>query len=138
MLIVAWETTAACNLSCRYCRACATPAPEPDELSTAEALAFLDSIAPLQPMLILSGVSPCCGLISSRSSGMPYLWACAFPWPAMGPLITPQVADEIAASGVSRVSISLDGASAEKHDLSRGPGSFRAGLKGRGKSARQS
>jgi len=63
MLIVAWETTAACNLSCRYCRACATPSPEPDELSLDEALAFLDSIAPLQPMLILSGVSPCCGLI---------------------------------------------------------------------------
>ena len=36
MLIVAWETTAACNLSCRYCRACATPSPDPDELSLAE------------------------------------------------------------------------------------------------------
>ena len=58
MLIVAWETTAACNLSCRYCRACATPSPDPDELSHEEARAFLDSIAPLQPMLILSGGEP--------------------------------------------------------------------------------
>lgn len=84
MLIVAWETTAACNLSCRYCRACAVPAPEPDELNTKEALAFLDSIAPLQPMLILSGGEPLLRLISSRSSGMPYLWACEPLWPAMG------------------------------------------------------
>ena len=130
MLIVAWETTAACNLSCRYCRACATPAPEPDELSTEEALAFLDSIAPLQPMLILSGGEPLLRpdifqiIRHAVSLGLRVSLA------SNGTLITPEVADEIAASGVSRVSISLDGASAEKHDLSRGPGSFRAALNG--------
>jgi radical SAM protein with 4Fe4S-binding SPASM domain len=47
-----------------------------------------------------------------------------------GTLITAEVADRIAASGVSRVSISLDGASAQKHDQSRGPGTFRAALNG--------
>ena len=130
MLIVAWETTAACNLSCRYCRACATPAPEPDELSTEEALAFLDSIAPLQPMLILSGGEPLLRpdifqiIRHAVSLGLRVSLA------SNGTLITPEVADEIAASGVTRVSISLDGASAEKHDLSRGPGSFRAALNG--------
>ena len=130
MLIVAWETTAACNLSCRYCRACATPAPEPDELNTKEALAFLDSIAPLQPMLILSGGEPLLRpdifqiIRHAVSSGMRVSLA------SNGTRITPEVADEIAASGVTRVSISLDGASAEKHDLSRGPGSFRAALNG--------
>ena len=47
-----------------------------------------------------------------------------------GTLITPQVADEIAASGISRVSISLDGATPEKHDLIRGKGSFQAAMRG--------
>ena len=58
MLIVAWEVTAACNLSCGYCRASASSLPDADELSTKEALSFLDSIVPLQPMLILSGGEP--------------------------------------------------------------------------------
>ena len=47
-----------------------------------------------------------------------------------GTLLTPQVADEIAASGISRVSISLDGATPEKHDLIRGKGSFQAAMQG--------
>ena len=130
MLIVAWETTAACNLSCRYCRACATPSPDPDELSLEEARAFLDSIAPLQPMLILSGGEPLLRpdifqiIRHAVSLGLRVSLA------SNGTLITAGVADKIAASGVSRVSISLDGASAEKHDQSRGPGTFRAALNG--------
>ena len=130
MLIVAWETTAACNLSCRYCRACATPSPDPDELSLEEAQAFLDSIVPLQPMLILSGGEPLLRpdifqiIRHAVSLGLRVSLA------SNGTLITPEVADKIAASGVSRVSISLDGASAEKHDQSRGPGTFRAALNG--------
>jgi len=130
MLIVAWETTAACNLSCRYCRACATPSPDPDELSLDEARAFLDSIATLQPMLILSGGEPLRRpdlfqiIRHAVSLGLRVSLA------SNGTLITAGVADEIAASGVSRVSISLDGASAEKHDESRGPGTFRSALNG--------
>ncbi len=130
MLIVAWETTAACNLSCRYCRASASHEPGPDELSTREALAFLDSIAPLGPMLILSGGEPLLRpdifqiIRHAVSLGMRVSLA------SNGTLITPDVADEIAAAGVARVSISLDGADAEKHDLSRGPGSFRETLNG--------
>ncbi|HEX7445131.1 MAG TPA: radical SAM protein [Methanothrix sp.] len=130
MLIVAWETTAACNLSCRYCRACATPSPDPDELSLEEALAFLGSIAPLQPMLILSGGEPLLRpdlfqiIRHAVSLGLRVSLA------SNGTLITPEVADKIAAAGVSRVSISLDGASAEKHDQSRGPGTFCSALNG--------
>ena len=58
MLIVAWETTAACNLKCSYCRAFASEAPDYNELGTKEAKAFIKSIASLQPMLILSGGEP--------------------------------------------------------------------------------
>ncbi len=59
MLIIAWETTSACNLRCAsYCRASATAKAAPDELSTEEALAFIDEIAAHKPMLILSGGEP--------------------------------------------------------------------------------
>jgi radical SAM protein with 4Fe4S-binding SPASM domain len=130
MLIVAWEVTAACNLSCSYCRASASSLPDADELSTEEALSFLGSIAALQPMLILSGGEPLL---------RPDIFQIARHGVALGmrvslasnaTTITPQVADEIAASGISRVSISLDGATPEKHDLSRGKGSFQAAMQG--------
>jgi radical SAM protein with 4Fe4S-binding SPASM domain len=47
-----------------------------------------------------------------------------------GTLLTPEVVDQIVASGIGRVSISLDGASAERHDALRGEGSFRRALAG--------
>jgi len=130
MLIVAWEVTAACNLSCGYCRASASSLPDVDELSTEEALSFLSSIAPLQPMIILSGGEPLLRpdifqiARHGKALGMRVSLA------SNGTTITSQVADEIAASGISRVSISLDGASSKKHDLIRGKGSFQAAMRG--------
>ena len=58
--ILAWEVTRACNLACRHCRASAQGEPHPDELSTTEALAFLDDLAGLEtpPMLIFTGGEP--------------------------------------------------------------------------------
>ncbi|MCX6677708.1 MAG: radical SAM protein [Methanothrix sp.] len=130
MLIVAWEVTAACNLSCGYCRASASPLPDPDELSTKEALSFLDSIAPLRPMLILSGGEPLLrpDIFQIASHGVALGMRVSLA--SNGTTLTPQVADEIAATGISRVSISLDGATAKKHDQSRGKGSFQAALQG--------
>ncbi len=130
MLILAWEVTAACNLSCSYCRASASSLPDADELSTKEALSFLGSIAPLQPMLILSGgeslLRPDIFQIARQGKALGMRVSLA----SNGTTITPQVADEIAASGISRVSISLDGAMPEKHDASRGMGSFQAAMNG--------
>ncbi|MBN1234708.1 MAG: radical SAM protein [Methanotrichaceae archaeon] len=130
MLIVAWEVTAACNLSCGYCRASASFQPDPDELSTKEALSFLGSIVPLQPMVILSGGEPLLRpdifLIARHATSLGLRVSLA----SNGTTLTPQVADEIKASGISRVSISLDAADPEKHDQIRGPGSFEAAMQG--------
>jgi AdoMet-dependent heme synthase len=130
MLIVAWEVTAACNLSCGYCRASASILPDPQELSTEEAFSFLDSIAALQPMLILSGGEPLLRpdifLLARHAAALGMRVSLA----SNGTTITPQAADEIAACGISRVSISLDAATQEKHDQIRGNGSFRAALQG--------
>ncbi|MFZ2832820.1 MAG: radical SAM protein [Methanothrix sp.] len=130
MLIIAWELTAACNLSCQYCRASASPEPDRGELGTDEAMRFVESIAPLQPMLILSGGEPLLRpdlfeiIRHAVSLGIRVSLA------SNGTLITPELAQTIAASGVSRVSISLDGAGAAEHDLVRGQGSFERSMRG--------
>ncbi len=130
MLIVAWEVTAACNLSCGYCRASASPLPDADELSTDEALSFLGSIASLHPMLILSGGEPLLRPDIFQIARYGKALGMRVSLASNGTVITQQVADEIAASGISRVSISLDGATPEKHDLMRGKGCFQAAMRG--------
>lgn len=130
MLIVAWETTSACNLSCSYCRASATPMPEQDELSTKEALDFIDDIAPLNPMLILSGGEPLLRpdvfLLARRAADRGMRVSLA----TNGTLLTPKIADKLSSSGVTRLSISLDGSSPKMHDAARGEGCFERALKG--------
>ena len=42
--VVIWETTRACDLACRHCRAEAVPYRRPDELSTDEAKAMLRKV----------------------------------------------------------------------------------------------
>jgi radical SAM protein with 4Fe4S-binding SPASM domain len=130
MLIVAWETTAACNLKCGYCRACASVVPEEDELTTDEAQSFIDSITPLQPMLILSGGEPLLRPDIFQLARYAKAHGLRVSLATNGTLLTPQMANEIAASGIGRVSISLDGAKAEMHDENRGRGSFEAATKG--------
>jgi len=130
MLIIAWELTAACNLSCRYCRASASHEPDQGELDTDEAKRFVESIAPLKPMLILSGGEPLLRPdlfpIIRRAVSLGIRVSLA----SNGTLITSGLAEEIADSGVSRVSISLDGADAAMHDHGRGQGSFERSIKG--------
>lgn len=130
MLIVAWESTGACNLSCSYCRASSESAPSADELSTDEIKSLIREIAPLGAMLIISGGEP---LLRrdvfevaryAADSGVRVSLA------SNGTLITPEVVDRILLSGISRVSISLDGASAETNDATRGEGSFDLALRG--------
>ena len=130
MLIIAWETTSACNLQCSYCRASARLAPEPSELSTSEAMAFVDEIAPLKPMLILSGGEPLLRpdifILAKHASDKGLRTSLA----TNGTLLTPEFAAKIAASGIKRISISLDGASPVTHDANRGSGTFMQTMKG--------
>jgi MoaA/NifB/PqqE/SkfB family radical SAM enzyme len=57
--IAIWETTQACDLACVHCRACAQPARNPLELSTADAKRLIDEIAAMQvPVFVLTGGDP--------------------------------------------------------------------------------
>ena len=57
-MLVFWETTRACLLACRHCRASATTQAPPGELSTAEGYALIEQVAGFgrpYPILVLTG-----------------------------------------------------------------------------------
>ncbi|NLT54767.1 MAG: TIGR04053 family radical SAM/SPASM domain-containing protein [Actinomycetales bacterium] len=123
-MLVFWETTRACGLACRHCRASATPSALPGELTTAQGLALIEEVASFgkpSPVLVLTG-GDCLlrpdlfELVErARSLGIPTALS-----PSVTPLLTPAAIERIAASGVRAVSISLDGATAATHDGVRG------------------
>lgn len=128
-LNVYWELTQACALACRHCRAAAMPQPHPDQLSHAESIAFLRQIPefgdPL-PHLILTGGDPLAredllALVDQAAA----LGIGTSITPAATPRLTRAALAELRDHGVQGVGLSLDGASADRHDAIRGiPGCF--------------
>lgn len=129
-LLVAWESTGACNLRCSYCRASAGFAPAADELSTGEIKGLIDEISALDAMLIISGGEPLLRPDIFEVAEYAANSNVKVSLASNGTLITPEIVDRIILSGISRVSISLDGARAETNDTTRGKGSFEMALRG--------
>lgn len=134
-----WESTIRCNLSCAHCRRIESDEQAHTDMSTAQAkdligqLARLGTGQPMMPVLVFSGGEPLCredlfeliGL--ARSSGITAALA------TNGTLIDSSIAEKIRSSGVARVSVSLDGATAEVHDrLRQLKGSFNRAVEGIG------
>jgi AdoMet-dependent heme synthase len=123
-MLVFWETTRACLLACRHCRASATTQAPPGELSTAEGYALIEQVAGFgrpYPILVLTG-GDCLlrpdlfGLVDHAVSlGVPVCLS-----PSVTPLLDAAMIDRIAGSGVRAVSVSLDGCRAKTHDGVRG------------------
>ncbi len=119
-MLVFWETTRACPVACRHCRASALTEPLPGELTSAEGHDLIEQVAKFgrpYPILVLTG-GDCMmrhdlfELIEhSTSLGLPTALS-----PAVTPLLTDEVIEKIGASGVRAVSISLDGASPTVHE----------------------
>jgi heme b synthase len=130
--LVFWETTKACNLSCRHCRAVPQASLGPTEMQTPEALALMDQIAEVaKPVLVLSGGEPLFrpDLFTLGAYGVKLGFRMALA--TNGTLIDRAVADRVVAAGFSRVAVSLDGAKAGTHDLFRNlPGSHARALDG--------
>ncbi len=130
--LVAWETTRNCNLSCVHCRASASNGPFLNELDSKSSLRLLDQIAEVGPaIVILTGGEPLLRpdifdiARHGTSIGLKMVMA------PNGTLITPENAIKMAESGIKRISISLDGATREKHDqFRRVEGAFESALNG--------
>ena len=130
--LVAWETTRNCNLNCVHCRAAATCGPYSGELDTQTALKLLDQIAEVaKPIIILTGGEP---LLRQdifeiakygNAKGMRMVMA------PNGTLVTRENAAKMADAGIQRISVSLDGSTAQTHDAFRGvQGAFDGALQG--------
>jgi AdoMet-dependent heme synthase len=130
--LVAWETTRNCNLSCVHCRASATCGPYDGELDTQAAYTLLDQIADVaKPIIILTGGEPLLRedifdiAAYGNAKGMRMVMS------PNGTLVTKEIAKKMAAAGIQRLSISIDGASAGSHDKFRGvQGAYEGALNG--------
>jgi AdoMet-dependent heme synthase len=125
--IAIWEVTQACDLACVHCRASAQPDRNPFELSTAEGKELIDQISALQvPVFVLTGGDPIkrpdlFELIDhARKVGVRVSLT-----PSATPLLTRDIVVRLKESGLARLAVSMDGASAATHDAFRGmSGSF--------------
>ena len=123
-MLVFWETTRACGLACRHCRAEAISEPLPGQLSPAEGMRLIDDIArfgPHSPVLVFTGGDPFMRVDlfdlaeRARSHGLPIGFA-----PSVTPLLTRDAVTAMREVGAKTVSISLDGAFPATHEGIRG------------------
>jgi AdoMet-dependent heme synthase len=129
-MLLFWETTRACRLACRHCRARAIPEPMPGQLSTEEGMRLIDDLrafAPQSPVIIFTGGDPFMRsdlwdlAERARSHGIPFGFA-----PSVTALLTRETAVRMRDVGAKAVSISLDGARPGTHEGIRGiEGHFR-------------
>ena len=132
-ILVFWETTRACTLACRHCRASAIPEPLPGELSIEEGEALVDRLTAFghpRPVLVATGgdvlMRPDLDRLAARAATHAVPLALA---PSVTPLLTESRIASLRRLGVRVASISLDGASPGVHDGIRGvPGHFQATL----------
>ncbi len=134
-----WETTIKCNLACAHCRRLESNEAVITDLSTTQGKALIEQLAqlgknqPMMPVLVFSGGEPLCRddlfelVAYAKSLGI---------IPALatnGTMIDAAVAKRLADSGIVRVAVSLDGATAKVHDkLRQLAGSFARAVEGIG------
>ncbi len=133
-LLVFWETTRACPLSCRHCRASAISHPLEDELSHEEGVKLIDDIAAFghpRPVVIMTG-GDCMmrsDLVELVKEGKERQLSIALS-PAVSSLLESGKLMELRKLGIRSLSLSLDGSREETHDSIRGiPGHFRETIK---------
>ena len=120
-----WEATIKCNLACAHCRRLESDEAVVTDLSTSQGkdligqLAQLGKAQPMMPVLVFSGGEPLCRddifeLIDyAKSLGIAPALA------TNGTMINAATAQKIADSGIVRVAVSLDGATADVHNKLR-------------------
>ena len=130
--MVAWEITRRCNLKCVHCRAAAVDSPYPGEFTTEEAKRLIDELSlKYKPVIIMTGGEPLVRedvfYLSSYAGdkGLRVVLA------TNGTLVTRDVARRIKEAGIKRVSVSIDGPTAQDHDGFRGvEGAFDGAIRG--------
>jgi radical SAM protein len=125
--LVIWETTQACALACRHCRASARPWRDPLELTTEEGRRVVRQISEMgTPLVVFSGGDPVnrpdlLELIRcAKESGLR-----AATIPAATDALTEELVRGLKSAELDQMALSLDFPDAERHDAFRGvPGAF--------------
>ncbi|WP_313896777.1 TIGR04053 family radical SAM/SPASM domain-containing protein [Streptomyces sp. GC420] len=124
--IVIWESTRACPLACRHCRAVAVPDRDPRELDTGAAKDLMDQVAAFgrpAPLFVITGGDPfqrpdLLELIAYGTlSGVRVAVS-----PSGTPTLTEANLTAVQEAGAVGLSLSLDGSTASLHDGFRGVG----------------
>jgi heme b synthase len=130
--LVAWELTRSCNLACVHCRAAARDCPYDGELSTTECKRVMDEISRVaKPIIILTGGEPLLRADVFELAQYGDKLGFRMTMATNGTLLTEPMAEKMVASGIQRISVSLDGADARSHDAFRKvSGAFEGALRG--------
>ncbi len=130
--LVIWETTQACDLACKHCRAEAQPNRHPDELSTAEAKRLLEDVRRFGPIIfVFSGGDALKrpDIVELVAYGAQLGLRMAIT-PATTPLCSREKIQALKDAGLARLAVSLDGSNPGIHDEFRQvAGSFQHGLR---------
>ena len=131
-LIVVWNYTQACNLTCKHCYQEAGHKPLADELTTERKLKLVDEMAEeYVPFLAFAGGEPLVSkdlwtvLARCKQQGVHTTIA------TNGTLLSKETCQRLAESGVKYVEVSLDSILPEEHDGFRGlPGAWKRTVEG--------
>jgi len=119
--LVAWETTRRCNLACKHCRAVAEDHPYDNELDTKASFQLLEQIREVgEPIIILTGGEPLLRQDIFDIAAFGTKLGLRMVMAPNGTLITKEIAEKMKASGIKRISVSLDGSTPCTHDAFRG------------------
>jgi len=120
-LIIAWEITRRCALACKHCRGAARDCDYAGEFNTEECFKTIDALADFsKPMIILTGGEPLMRGDVFKVARYATDKGCRVVLATCGHLLTAEVALQLKEAGVMAVSVSLDAATAAKHDAFRG------------------
>ena len=132
-----WETTIKCNLTCTHCRRLETNEAAITDLSTNQAKELIEQLAqlgqtqPMKPVLVFSGGEPLCREDLFESINYAKSFGIVPALATNGTMINAATAQKIADSGIVRVAVSLDGATAKVHNkLRQLNGAFEKALEG--------
>lgn len=120
--LVIWETTRACDLACRHCRAEAIPERDPRELTTGEARRLMDRVRAFgRPLFVLTGGDPLKrpDMVEVVGYGASIGLRMAMT-PSGTPLMTAATLRRLRDAGLARLAVSLDGSTPAIHDAFRG------------------
>ncbi len=127
-ICLTWELTYACNLSCVHCLS-SSGRRDPNELSTEEAKAVIDSLADLQVFYInIGGGEPMIRRDFNELVDYAISKNVGVKFSTNGTYIDAEAAERFAAMDLLDIQISMDGVDAEVNDAVRGEGSWAASV----------